>query len=53
MTEIRISVSDGVHDILKNTAAKLHKNKSQLARELMEMKMYDLGLMQKTMMAEH
>ena len=45
--QIRISVSPQVNDILDRVAAKLGKNKSMLARELMEQKMYDLELIQR------
>ena len=45
--QIRISVSPQVNDILERVADKLGKNKSMLARELMEQKMYDLELIQR------
>jgi predicted DNA-binding protein len=45
--QIRISVSPQINDILDRVAKKLGKNKSMLARELMEQKMYDLGLIQR------
>lgn len=45
--QVRISVSSNIDDILEKVAKKLGKNKSMLARELMEQKMYDLGLIQK------
>ena len=45
--QIRISVSPQVNDILERVAGKLGKNKSMLARELMEQKLYDLELIQR------
>ena len=45
--QIRISVSREINDLLEKVAKKLGKKKSMLARELMEQKMYDLGLIQK------
>lgn len=45
--QVRISVSKNIDEILEKVAKKLGKNKSMLARELMEQKMYDLGLIQK------
>ena len=45
--QIRISVSPQVNDILDRVAGKLGKNKSMLARELMEQKLYDLELIQR------
>jgi predicted DNA-binding protein len=45
--QIRISVSPQVNDILERVANKLGKNKSMLARELMEQKLYDLELIQR------
>jgi predicted DNA-binding protein len=45
--QIRISVSPQINDILDRVAKKLGKNKSMLARELMEQKMYDLELIQR------
>ena len=45
--QIRISVSPQINDILDRVAKKLGKNKSMLARELMEQKMYDLDLIQR------
>jgi predicted DNA-binding protein len=45
--QIRISVSVQINDILERVAKKLGKNKSMLARELMEQKMYDLELIQR------
>jgi predicted DNA-binding protein len=45
--QIRISVSPQINDILDRVAGKLGKNKSMLARELMEQKMYDLELIQR------
>jgi predicted transcriptional regulator len=40
-TQIRISVSKEINDLLEKIAKKLGKKKSMLARELMEQKMYD------------
>ena len=40
-TQIRISVSKEINDLLEKVAKKLGKKKSMLARELMEQKMYD------------
>jgi predicted DNA-binding protein len=45
--QIRISVSQEINSILSRVSAKLGKNKSMLVRELMEQKMYDLGLIQR------
>ncbi len=45
--QIRITVSDEIDRLLSKVAKKLGKKKSMLARELMEHKMYDLGLIQK------
>jgi predicted DNA-binding protein len=45
--QIRISVSPQVNEILDKVAGKLGKNKSMLARELMEQKLYDLELIQR------
>ena len=45
--QIRISVSPQINDILERVSKKLGKNKSMLARELMEQKMYDLELIQR------
>ena len=45
--QIRITVSKEIDDLLERVAKKLGKKKSMLARELMEQKMYDLGLVQK------
>ncbi len=45
--QIRISVSEQIDDILSRVSKKLGKNKSMLARELMEQKMYDLELIQR------
>ncbi len=45
--QIRISVSAQIDEILSRVAKKLGKNKSMLARELMEQKMYDLELIQR------
>ena len=46
-TQIRITVSKEIDDILSKIAKKLGKKKSMLARELMEQKLYDLELIQK------
>ena len=46
-TQIRITVSKEINDLLEKVAKKLGKKKSMLARELMEQKMYDLDLIQK------
>ena len=48
-TQIRITVSDEIDKLLSRVAKKLGKKKSMLARELMEQKMYDLSLIQKTL----
>ncbi len=45
--QIRISVSHEINDILDRVSSRLGKNKSTLARELMEQKLYDLNLIQK------
>jgi len=45
--QIRITVSDEIHKLLKEIAKKLGKKKSMLARELMEQRLYDLQLIQK------
>lgn len=45
--QIRITVSKEVDILLDKVAKKLGKKKSMLARELMEQKLYDLGVMQK------
>ncbi len=44
---IGIRVSDGIDDILTQVAKKLGKQKSVLAREFMEQRMYELGLIAK------
>ena len=41
---IAIRVSEGIDEILEETARKLGKKKSVLARELMEDKLFDLSL---------
>ena len=41
---IGIRVSEGIDEILEETAKKLGKKKSVLARELMEQKLYEMGL---------
>ena len=46
-TQIRISVSSEVDNLLGKIAKKLGKKKSMLARELMEQKLYDLNIIQK------
>ena len=46
-TQIRITVSIEINDLLERVAKKLGKKKSMIARELMEQKMYDLELIQK------
>ena len=48
-TQIRITVSDEIDKLISRVAKKLGKKKSMLARELMEQKMYDLSLIQKTL----
>ncbi|HII17114.1 TPA: hypothetical protein HA361_04325 [Candidatus Woesearchaeota archaeon] len=45
--QIRITVSSQIDDLLEKVAKKLGKKKSMVARELMEQKLYDLGLIQK------
>ena len=45
--QIRITVSKEIDELLDNVANKLGKNKSMLARELMEQKLYDLNIIQK------
>ncbi len=45
--QIRITVSKNIDSLLDKAARKLGKKKSQLARELMEQKMYDLDLIQR------
>lgn len=49
MTEIRISVSREIRNILEESGKKLGKKASTFARELMEQKMYDLGLIQEAL----
>ena len=44
--QIRITVSKEIDRLLSDTAKKLGKKKSMLARELMEQKLYDLQLIQ-------
>ena len=46
-TQIRISVSKEVDNLLNKIAKKLGKKKSMLVRELMEQKLYDLNIIQK------
>ena len=46
-TQIRITLSKEIDELLGKVAKKLGKKKSMLARELMEQKMYDLNLIQK------
>jgi len=46
-TQIRITVSKEIDELLSKVAKKLGKKKSMLARELMEQKLYDLELIQK------
>ena len=45
--QIRITVSKEINELLEKISNKLGKKKSMLSRELMEQKMYDLGLIQK------
>lgn len=45
--QIRITVSPEINHLLEKVSDKLGKNKSMLARELMEQKMYDLDLIQR------
>jgi predicted DNA-binding protein len=45
--QIRITVTNQIDELLSKVAKKLGKKKSQLVRELMEQKMYDLNLIQK------
>ncbi len=45
--QIRISISKEIDRLLEIVSKKLGKKKSMLARELMEQKLYDLGLIQK------
>ena len=46
-TQIRISVSKEVDNLLNKIAKKLGKKKSMLVIELMEQKLYDLNIIQK------
>ena len=46
--QIRITVSKEIDEILGRVAKKLGKKKSMLARELMEQKLYDLKIIQKS-----
>ncbi|MBS3135877.1 hypothetical protein J4401_02860 [Candidatus Woesearchaeota archaeon] len=46
-TQIRITVSNEIDQLLDDVATKLGKKKSMLARELMEQKMYDLQIIQR------
>jgi len=46
-TQIRITVSKEIDELLDKTAKKLGKKRSMLARELMEQKLYDLKIIQK------
>jgi len=46
--QIRITVSKEINLLLESTSKKIGKKKSMLARELMEQKLYDFGLIQKT-----
>ncbi len=46
-TQIRITLSKEIDELLGKVAKKLGKKKAMLARELMEQKMYDLNLIQK------
>jgi len=50
--QVRITVSKEINSILDNVAKKLGKKKSQLARELMEQRMYDLQIVQNEMDTE-
>lgn len=45
--QIRITVTKEIDLLLKRVSKKFGKKRSMLAREFMEQKMYDLGLMQK------
>lgn len=51
-TQIRITVSKEINELLERVGKKLGKKKSMLARELMEQKMYDLELIQKELSKE-
>ena len=46
-TQIRITVSREIDQLLSKLSKRLGKKKSMLARELMEQKLYDLNLIQK------
>ena len=46
-TQIRLTVSKEINDLLERVSKKLGKKKSMLARELMEQKLYDLNLIQR------
>jgi len=46
-TQIRITVSKEIDELLDRTAKKLGKKRAMLVRELMEQKLYDLKLIQK------
>jgi hypothetical protein len=48
-TRITISVADGVHDCLEKAAERLGKQTATLGRELMEERMRELGMMNKTL----
>lgn len=45
--QIRITVTKEMNDLLERVSKRLGKKKSMLARELMEQKLYDLGVIQK------
>lgn len=47
--QIRITVSDEIDKLISKVAKRLGKKKSMLARELMEQKLYDLKLIQKSL----
>ena len=49
--QIRITVSKEIDILLDKAAKRLGKKKSQLARELMEQKMYDLSIIQRELEA--
>ncbi len=49
--QVRITVSKEIDILLEKVAKKLGKKKSQLARELMEQKMYDLSIIQRELEA--
>jgi len=44
--QIRITLSKEMNSLLEKLAKKLGKKKSMLARELMEQRLYDLGIIQ-------